>query len=190
MGQYPITAGVFGKAMRAVGKTGTPDGKPAWVFENQTGDLGTLLSSSMVWCGIDGSIEVIPSGTSLGSASTLSKLNAGTGYSALANLPTTCSNNMAQDLTLTITETGGVIDNAVIGNSAGSGYNVGDIVTVDQAGGANGTFTITAVNQGIPVIAQSIEFKVLAGNVLPIAVDYITGFAATGVTDADIVICK
>ena len=190
MGQYPITAGVFGKAMRAVGKTGTPDGKPAWVFENQTGDLGTLLSSSMVWCGADGSIEVIPSGTSLGSASTLSKLNAGTGYSALANLPTTCSNNMAQDLTLTITETGGVIDNAVIGNSAGSGYNVGDIVTVDQAGGANGTFTITAVNQGIPVIAQSIEFKVLAGNVLPIAVDYITGFAATGVTDADIVICK
>ena len=190
MGQYPITAGVFGKAMRAVGKTGTPDGKPAWVFENQTGDLGTLLSSSMVWCGVDGSIEVIPSGTSLGSASTLSKLNAGTGYSALANLPTTCSNNMAQDLTLTITETGGVIDNAVIGNSAGSGYNVGDIVTVDQAGGANGTFTITAVNQGIPVIAQSIEFKVLAGNVLPIAVDYITGFAATGVTDADIVICK
>ena len=190
MGQYPITAGVFGKAMRAVGKTGTPDGKPAWVFENQTGDLGTLLSSSMVWCGVDGSIEVIPSGTSLGSASTLSKLNAGTGYSALANLPTTCSNNMAQDLTLTITETGGVIDNAVIGNSAGSGYNVGDIVTVDQAGGANGTFTITAVNRGIPVIAQSIEFKVLAGNVLPIAVDYITGFAATGVTDADIVICK
>ena len=37
---------------------------------------------------------------------------------------------MAQGLTLTITETGGVIDTAVIGNSAGSGYNVGDIVTV------------------------------------------------------------
>ena len=51
MGQYPITAGVFGKAMRAVGKTGTPDGKPAWVFENQTGDLGTLLNSSLIWCG-------------------------------------------------------------------------------------------------------------------------------------------
>ena len=99
MGQYPITAGVFGKAMRAVGKTGTPDGKPAWVFENQSGNLGTLLNSSLIWCGVDGAIEVIPSGTSLGSVSTLSKLNAGTGYSALANLPTTCSNNMAQGLT-------------------------------------------------------------------------------------------
>jgi len=188
MGQYPITAGVFGKAMRAVGKTGTPDGKPAWVFENQSGNLGTLLNSSLIWCGVDGAIEVIPSGTSLGSVSTLSKLNAGTGYSALANLPTTCSNNMAQGLTLTITETGGVIDNAVIGNSAGSGYNVGDIVTIVQAGGANGTFTITAVNAGIPIAAQSIEFKVVAGSILPIAVDYITGF--TTVTDADIVICK
>jgi hypothetical protein len=188
MGQYVINAGVLGKGMRAVGKTGTPDGKPAWVFENQTGDLGTLLNSSIVWCGVNGSINVIPAGTSLSSVSTLSKLNAGTGYSALANLPTTCSNNMAQGLTLTITETGGVIDDAVIGNSAGSGYNVGDIVTVVQTGGANGKFTITAVNAGIPIAAQSIEFKVVAGSVLPIAVDYITGF--TTITDADIVICK
>jgi hypothetical protein len=188
MGQYVINAGVLGKGMRAVGKTGTPDGKPAWVFENQTGDLGTLLNSSIVWCGVNGSINVIPAGTSLSSVSTLSKLNAGTGYSALANLPTTCSNNMAQGLTLTITETGGVIDTAVIGNSAGSGYNVGDIVTVVQTGGANGRFTITAVNAGIPIAAQSIEFKVVAGSVLPIAVDYITGF--TTITDADIVICK
>jgi hypothetical protein len=188
MGQYVINAGVLGKGMRAVGKTGTPDGKPAWVFENQTGDLGTLLNSSIVWCGVNGSINVIPAGTSLSSVSTLSKLNAGTGYSALANLPTTCSNNMAQGLTLTITETGGVIDTAVIGNSAGSGYNVGDIVTVVQTGGANGRFTITAVNAGIPIAAQSVEFKVVAGSVLPIAVDYITGF--TTITDADIVICK
>ena len=61
--------------MRAVGKTvGTPDGKPAWVFENQTGNLGTLLNSSIIWCGDDGSIEVIPAGTSLGSVSTLSNI--------------------------------------------------------------------------------------------------------------------
>ena len=190
MGQYPITAGVFGKAMRAVGKTGTPDGKPAWVFENQTGDLGTLLNSSMIWCGAPGSIEVIPSGTSLSSVSTLSKLNSGTGYSVVPNLDTTCSNNLAQGLTVDISETGGAIDEIRIGNSAGSGYNVGDIITVVQAGGANGTATITAVNAGIPVALQGIEFKVVAGSVLPIAVDYITGFGASAVTDADIVICK
>jgi len=188
MSKFGIDSGVAGKAMRAVGKTGTPNGLPAWVFENQTGDLGTNLNGSVVWCGVAGSLNVIPTGVTLGSANALSKLNGGTGYSALANLPTTCSNNMAQGLTLTITETGGVIDNAVIGNSAGSGYNVGDIVTVDQTGGSNGKFTITAVNAGVPVAAQSIEFKVQAGQYLPIAVDYITSL--TTITDADIVICK
>ena len=93
MGQYPITAGVFGKAMRAVGKTGTPDGKPAWVFENQTGDLGTLLNSSLIWCGDSGSIDIIPAGTSLSSVSSLSLTFGGAAYTDVT-ADTTCSNTM------------------------------------------------------------------------------------------------
>ena len=191
MGQYPITAGVFGKAMRAVGKTGTPDGKPAWVFENQTGDLGTLLNSSLIWCGDSGSIDIIPAGTSLASARTLSLSSGGTLYTTIT-ATTTCSNNMAQGLTVAITQTGGVIQSLAI-VAAGSGYNPGDIITVIEAGRAAGAVdakaVITAVNQGIPVAAQSVEFKVVAGSVLPIAVDYVTDFSGD-LAEADIVICK
>ena len=55
MGQYPITAGVFGKAIAiaGTGKTGTiTDGKPAWVFENQTGDLRNKLQWSQYMVGV------------------------------------------------------------------------------------------------------------------------------------------
>ena len=189
MGQYPITAGVFGKAMRAVGKTGTPDGKPAWVFENQTGDLGTLLNSSLIWCGDSGSIDIIPAGTSLSSVSSLSLTFGGADYTDVT-AATTCSNNMAQDLTVAITQNAGVIQSLDI-VAAGSGYNVGDIITVTEVGGGAGgaKATITAVNQGIPVAAQSVEFKVVAGSVLPIAVDYVTDFDGD-LIEADIVICK
>ena len=96
---------------------------------------------------------------------------------------------MAQDLTVAITQNAGVIQSLDI-VTAGSGYNVGDIITVTEAGGGAGgaKATITAVNQGIPVAAQSVEFKVVAGSVLPIAVDYVTDF--TTISEADIVICK
>ena len=98
---------------------------------------------------------------------------------------------MAQDLTLVITVAGGVIQTITIA-AAGSGYNVGDIITIVQAGRPVGSVdakaVITAVNDGVPVAAQSIEFKVQAGDILPVAIDYITSL--TTITEADIVICK
>ena len=188
MGRFPISDSIVGKAMRATGKTGTPDGRPAWVFENQSGELGTWLKSSVVWCGVAGSLNVIPSGTSLASAKTVSLTSGGTNYTA-GTRTTTCSNNMAQDLTLVITVAGGVIQTITIA-AAGSGYNVGDIITIVQAGRPAGSVDakaeITAVNNGVPVAAQSIEFKVQAGDILPVAVDYITSL--TTITEADIVI--
>ena len=85
---------------------------------------------------------------------------------------------------------GGAITGATVA-VAGSGYNVGDIITPTQsgAGQTGGEFVITSVKSGVPVAAQSIEFKVQAGQYLPIAVDYITNLA-NPMTDADIVICK
>jgi|TARA_Y100000015_G_scaffold9725_1_gene9245 glycine cleavage system H lipoate-binding protein len=190
MGKFPISDGIVGKAMRATGKTGTPNALPAWVFENQTGVLGTYLNSSVVWCGVAGSLNVIPAGTSLASAKTISLTSGGTNYTA-GTRTTTCSNNMAQGLTLVITVAGGVIQTLTIA-SAGSGYNVGDIITVVEAGRAAGSVDakaeITAVNNGVPVAAQAIEFKVQAGGILPVAVDYITSLST--ITEADIVICK
>ena len=99
---------------------------------------------------------------------------------------------MAQGLTVTITTNGapGVIQSLVIA-VAGSGYNPGDIITIVEAGrGAgfvNATAVITAVNDGVPVAAQAIEFKgVQAGSILPVAVDYVTSL--TTVAEADIIV--
>ena len=190
MSKFGIDTGIAGKAMRAVGKTGTPNGLPAWVFENQTGDLGNNLNGSLVWCGVAGSLNVIPTGITLGSVKTLSQSAGGTNYTA-GTRTTTCSNNMAQGLTVVITVSGGLVQTITVAD-AGSGYNVGDIVTIVQAGRPNGsldaTAVITSVNNGVPVAAQSIEFKVQAGQYLPIAIDYITSL--TTITEADIVICK
>lgn len=190
MGKFGISDSIAGKAMRAVGKTGTPDARPAWVFENQSGDLGTYLSGSVVWCGVAGSLNVIPNGISLSSVKTLGDISGGTNYTN-TTAATTCSNNMAQGLTVNVTQTGGVITGLVV-NNAGSGYNAGDIVTIVEAGRPGGSTDATAVikevNQGVPIAAQSIEFKVQAGSILPIAIDYITSL--TTITEADIVICK
>ena len=190
MSKFGIDTGIAGKAMRAVGKTGTPNALPAWVFENQTGDLGTNLNGSLVWCGVAGSLDVIPTGISLNGAKGLTQSAGGTNYTA-GTRTTTCSNNMAQGLTVDITVSGGLVQTISV-NAVGSGYNVGDIITIVQAGRPNGSLdakaVITKVVSGVPVAAQSIEFKVQAGQYLPLAVDYITSLST--ITEADIVICK
>ena len=194
MGKFPISDSIAGKAMRSTGLVGTPNGKPAWIFENQTGVLGNNLKSSVLYMGATGNVNVIVAGTSLASVSAIGNpTNGGTLYTNGITASTTCSNNMAQDLTVTITTNGapGVIQSLVIA-ADGSGYNPGDIITVDEAGGGAGgaTAVITAVSDGVPVAAQAITFEnVQAGSFLPIAVDFITALGA-GVTEADVIICK
>ena len=192
MGKFPISDGIAGKAMRSTGLVGTPNGKPAWIFENQTGVLGNNLNSSVLYMGVTGNVNVIVAGTSLASARTLSLSSGGTLYTTIT-ATTTCSNNMAQGLTVAITQAGGVIQSLAI-VAAGSGYNPGDIITVVEAGRAVGAVdakaVITAVNDGVPVAAQAITFEsVQAGSFLPVAVDFITALGA-GVTEADIIVCK
>ena len=196
MGKFPISDGIAGKAMRSTGLVGTPDGKPAWIFENQTGVLGNNLKSSVLYMGVTGNVNVIVAGTSLASVSAIGNpTNGGTLYTNGITANTTCSNNMAQDLTVTITTNGapGVIQSLVIA-AAESGYNPGDIITIVEAGRAVGAVdakaVITAVNDGVPVAAQAITFEsVQAGSFLPVAVDFITALGA-GVTEADVIICK
>jgi len=165
---------------------GAPNALPGWVFENQTGVLGTYLNSSVLYVGVSGDISVILPGTSLNSVSTLSLLSGGTGYTngAQVNIPTLCSSSLASGLTINATVVGNAITVPTIGNSAGSGYNVGDIVNINGAGGTNATVTITAVNKGVPISAQAIVFKAVpAGTILPVAVDYITAIGALAVAD-------
>ena len=188
MGQFPTNDTIIGRAMPLdPAHVGAPNALPAWVFENQTGVLGTNLNGSVLYVGAAGSISVILGGTSLASVRTLSLTSGGAAYTNVT-AATTCSNNMAQGLTVAITQNGGVIQSLAI-VAAGSGYNPGDIITVDEAGGGAGgaTAVITAVNDGVPVAAQAVEFKgIQAGSILPVAVDYVT--ALTTVTAADIIV--
>jgi hypothetical protein len=190
MGLFRTSDSFIGRAMPLTGLVGVPNAAPAWVFQNQTGVLGTNLNSSVLYVGATGDISVILGGTSLNSVNVISvPTNGGTNYTTITTT-TTCSNNIAQGLTVTITQTGGVIQSLAI-VAAGSGYNPGDIITVVEAGRAGGSVdakaVITAVNDGVPVSAQAIEFKgVQAGTILPVAVDYVTSL--TTVIAADIIV--
>tara|TARA_B100000780_G_scaffold158759_1_gene110990 strand:- start:53 stop:631 length:579 start_codon:yes stop_codon:yes gene_type:complete len=187
MGLFRTTDSYIGRAMPLTAAlVGAPNALPGWVFENQTGVLGTYLNSSVLYVGVSGDISVILPGTSLNSVSTLSLLSGGTGYTngAQVNIPTLCSSSLASGLTINATVVGNAITVPTIGNSAGSGYNVGDIVNINGAGGTNATVTITAVNKGVPISAQAIVFKAVpAGTILPVAVDYITAIGALAVAD-------
>ena len=203
MSKFGIDTGIAGKSMRAVGKVGTPDGVPGWVFENQTGTLGKLLNSSVVWYNIaSGSkeISVIPGGITLGDAeefrwgAAVPNTNVGSNYTSGITATTTCSNNMAQGLTVKITNVdgnGGITGVEVV--NGGSGYNVGDLVTVVEAGRPAGSvdavLKVHKVGRGTPSADQAVIFHVQGCGILPIAVDYITALE-TGLTDADIVILK
>ena len=193
MGLFRISDGVIGRSMPLTGLVGAPNARPAWVFQNQTGDLGNFLDGSVLYVGVTGDISVIMPGVSLASVNSLSIVNAGTGYStAVADLATTDANNLSQGLTVDITAAavGGAILTVTI-KTAGSGYSVGDIVTIVEGGRPGGsidaTARVTAVNQGVPIALQAIEFKgVQAGTILPVAVDYVTSL--TTVTAADIIV--
>jgi hypothetical protein len=130
-----------------------------------------------------GTVSVILPGTSLASVATLTLLVDGAGYTTATGLATTCTNNTAQGLTVDITAAAGDII-AITINAAGSGYNPGDIITVVQGGGSNGTATINTVTKGTPIAAQALTFTGLqSGQILPVVIDYVTavgGGAAVG----------
>jgi hypothetical protein len=199
MSKFPIDTGIAGKAMVATGIEGTPNGIPAWPFENQTGTYGNFLNGSVIWCGKSGIINVIPAGTSkgilsLGVNTDITILNGGTGYSPNTTLGTLTSNpRSGQGLTVQVIIGPGQSINGIRVIAGGSGYSAGDIITVVEAGrpggSVDGTFQLTKVDRGIPTAAESVAFEVQAGQFLPLAVDYITSITAPFL-EADIVICK
>ena len=112
MGIYRITNGAVGKALplTTVGGAGVeniadaPVGSSAWLFENQSGTLGTNLNGSVIYVGGAGNVRAILSGvegiqdkvTGLNLEATFTGANpfyagfaAGTGYFTGVNLSTT-----------------------------------------------------------------------------------------------------
>ena len=246
------------------------DQRPAWLFENQSGTLGTNLNSSVIYCGAmaaDSTVSVILPGVASKSVSAFTLTSGGSGYqeSGSANIATTVSPSPGSGLTVDITvpvpttnaltpgtgysvgaftvtggsgtglngtidsvNTGaiatftildggqgytaadiltivqganddaritlatapnGAVTAAVIGNSAGLNYSIGDVITIAQAGsGLNATLTVTDILLK-PLSSQAITFAGLQpGSILPVAVDYVTAVAGTGMTVANFIV--
>ncbi len=62
MGQFPTNESYITKAQVWV-PTNNINFKSAWLFENQSGSLGTNLTGSVVYVGTAGTVKVIVSGT-------------------------------------------------------------------------------------------------------------------------------
>ncbi len=197
MGLFKTSDSIIGRAMPLTGLVGAPNGLPAWVFENQSGTLGTNLNSSVLYVGVSGDISVILPGVTLGDAeefrwgAVVPGTSEGTGYTVAATVLTTeCSNNLATGLTLKITGVGGGGEvQSVDIVAGGSGYNVNDIVTIVDGANKTAKIKVHKVGGGTPISAQAITFKgVPAGTILPVVVDYVTSLAT--VTEADIIVGK
>ena len=211
MGIYRVTNGAVGKALAIGGGNATISAPSAWLFENQSGTLGTNLTGSLIYAGGAGSIIAILSGTVgvQGKAAILNLspvfpsnpsyagFSAGSGYVAadgvnttvvttVPNSPATTPGGLSVDITVpvpttnaltpgtgysvasfTILQGGGMSGNILSVSGAGAiltfeitdggvGYTAGDVLTIVQAGGSNGSITLdTAPNGAVTVITIS-----------------------------------
>ena len=173
MGLFPINGSTIGKALAltAVGGAGvanisdTLDSRSAWLFENQSGTLGTNLNGSVLYVGVTGDINCILSGvvgvqgtvTALdatdpyGSNPSYNALSNGSGYVTANGLLTSATSSVPKSpakqptgLTVDITAT---LPTATL-SAAGTGYSAGaiDSVTGGTGTGIEGT---VAMNAGV-----------------------------------------
>lgn len=167
--------GYFSKAI-AITKNDTINPLPAWEFMNQTGTLGNYLAGSLIYVGGAGDVNVIPAGT-VGAQNTVISLSMindqrGTNYTAANNVATT-STGSGSGLTVNTTVNFQLVTAVAVGNSAGSEYKVGDIITI-TGGDANAKATITEIKSLLPVVGDGVEFAGLdAGDIVPVYVDYV-----------------
>jgi len=178
MGNFPTNDGFMATAL-AYNPTNTIDPRPAWLFENQTGTLGTNLTGSAVYVGVAGTVRGILAGKEgvQGTVVVLgSILTGGTGYTTANGLATTVTSivpsSAGTGCTVDITAVAGAVTVIAI-NAVGQQYSVGDILTVVQ-GNNDCTVRINSVQSLAPVAGDAIDFlNVPAGTILPVVFDYI-----------------
>tara|TARA_R100001163_G_scaffold17113_2_gene15363 strand:+ start:212 stop:775 length:564 start_codon:yes stop_codon:yes gene_type:complete len=182
MANFKFDTGFMGMA-QTWSPTNNINPLPAWEFMNQTGTLGTFLAGSVVYVGTTGKVKVIVAGT-VGAQNTVALLeitSGGTGYSNGTNVATTGGNGSG--LTVNTTTTGNVITSIAIGNSAGEGYKINDVLTV-SGGGGNATIKVLDVISLSPTASDAVEFVgAQAGSILPVLVDYVLVPSSGAATD-------
>jgi len=164
MGRFQIDNSVVGKALSIGAGDDTIDSRSAWLFENQSGTLGTNLSGSQIYTGAGGSIKAILSGV-MGTQGTVLVLDPedpyganpsydafsnGTGYVTATGLATTCTSSVPKSpaeqpsgLTVDITVT---LPTASI-SAAGTGYSNGAVTASGGTGsGIEGTVAVSTGN--------------------------------------------
>ena len=168
MGLFPINGSTIGKAL-AITPNNTIDARSAWLFENQTGTLGTNLNSSVLYVGVTGDINCILSGV-VGVQGTVTALDAtdpygsNPSYNALSNgssyftangLLTSATSSVPKSpakqpsgLTVDITVT--VPTSTLVAGQGGTTYTAGNAFTstVAPVGGTGIIGTIATISGG------------------------------------------
>jgi len=149
------------------------DQRPAWLFQNQSGTLGTNLNSSVIYCGAmatNSTISVIVAGTVSQTVSTLTLTSGGTGYSTANNVATTVSPTIGSGLTVNIIASSATFSGPVGGNG---NYSTGTIDTFVPAGaagtinsvdGSGNPLTVTLTGLNGYTIGAEVELKQTASS--------------------------
>ena len=191
MGQFPTLDSFISRGL-AYAPTNTIDARSAWLFENQSGTLGTNLTGSSVYVGTTGTVKVIISGTLASGGGgvtgiTFDPANGGTGYTTANGLVTVVVRGgvkVSTGLTVDIIAVAGVITQITV-NAPGTNYTIGEKILVMQTGSDDGaSFFVSSVTSNIPGAGDAVEFvNAQAGSILPVVVDYILIPAANAATD-------
>lgn len=138
----------------------------------------------------------IPAGTTVVNASSalspvLSQSTGPSDVPVLATITFSRTGTPASGSKITITASDNTVVSATLGNNAGLNYNVGDVVTIAQAGSdLNAKITITELVLK-PLASQAITFAGLqSGSILPVTVDYVTAVSGSGVTVSNFIVGK
>ena len=183
MGLFRTSDGIISQAMPlTAAMIASIDQRPAWLFENQSGTLGTNLNSSVIYCGTmpadgTGSISVILPGVSSTGVFSLQVTNGGTEYVTANNVATTSDTGNGSGLTLDIVATPATFSGPVGGDGD---YTIGAIDTfVPALAGASGTIdSITTI--GAPTALTLIQGGIGYDETLPYT--YATTVSPTGGT--------
>jgi|TARA_B110000908_G_scaffold106518_1_gene125333 hypothetical protein len=191
MGQFPTLDSFISRGL-AYTPTNTIDARSAWLFENQSGTLGTNLTGSSVYVGTTGTVKVVISGTIASTGGGVTSItfdpgNGGTGYvtgNGLITVVVRGGVKVSTGLTVDIIAVAGVITQITV-NAPGTNYTIGEKILVMQTGSNDGaSFFVSSVTSNIPGAGDAVEFvNAQAGSILPVVVDYILIPAANAASD-------